>query len=53
MNVTKYLTSQHCDLNVDCKDNSDGDSCDCVELLVGSHLCDGYLDSEGGRGGRG
>ena len=48
-----YLTSQHCDLNVDCEDNSDEDSCSCVERLVGDRLCDGYLDCEDGEDERG
>ena len=33
---------------MDCEDNSDEDDCDCVELLVGSRLCDGYLDCQEG-----
>ena len=48
-----YLLSQHCDLNVDCEDNSDEDSCSCVERLVGDRLCDGYLDCEDGEDERG
>jgi len=44
-----YLSSNHCDFKVDCKDFSDEDSCTCRERLDRSRLCDGYsdcLDSE-------
>ena len=48
-----YLLSQHCDFNVDCEDNSDEDSCQCVERLVGDRKCDGYLDCQDGEDERG
>ena len=43
-----YPISKHCDFVVDCEDNSDEDSCSCVDRLVDDRLCDGYLDCPGG-----
>jgi len=43
-----YPVSQHCDFIVDCEDNSDEDSCSCVDRLVDDRLCDGYVDCDGG-----
>ena len=39
-----YPISKHCDFVVDCEDNSDEDSCSCLDRLVDDRLCDGYLD---------
>ena len=33
---------------VDCDDNSDEDSCSCVERLIEDRKCDGYTDCDGG-----
>ena len=43
-----YPLAQHCDFVVDCEDNSDEDSCSCVDRLMEDRLCDGYLDCPGG-----
>ena len=42
-----YSVAQHCDMVVDCEDNSDEDECSCVERLVKDKKCDGYVDCAG------
>ena len=42
-----YSVAQHCDMVVDCEDNSDEDECSCVERLVEDKKCDGYVDCAG------
>merc|ERR1719320_703328 len=42
-----YPIQKHCDFEVDCKDNSDEDSCTCVERLIEDRKCDAIIDCEG------
>jgi len=42
-----YPIQKHCDFEVDCKDNSDEDSCTCLERLIDDRKCDAFIDCEG------
>merc|ERR1719158_1799446 len=42
-----YPTQKHCDFEVDCKDNSDEDSCSCLERLIDDRKCDAFTDCSG------
>jgi len=42
-----YPKEKHCDFSVDCEDNSDEDSCSCVQRLIDDRLCDAITDCVG------
>jgi len=42
-----YPKQKYCDFEVDCEDNSDEDSCSCLERLIDDRLCDAFVDCVG------